>query len=138
MQVASLFLLFFGVMFVSIPLHVMTLIEHLISIEHLNLSQSMQEIVRSLLNQTFVTDVGRMLLGISSCFLLPSTLGYVGAVRESRLLLVLVRLCSMHHMYLSIFIDSTSHPSFCSGDWSLSSSFFFQLSNLTYTVPRPG
>jgi hypothetical protein len=74
----------------SIPLYMMSLTEYLITREQLDLSLDIQQFVRSLLNSDFVTDVGHMLLGCSSCLLVPSTLGYVGAVRESRLLLFLV------------------------------------------------
>jgi hypothetical protein len=74
-----------------IPLYAMSLTEYLITREQLDLSFDRQQFVRSLLNRDFVTDVGHMLLGCSSCLLVPSTLGYFGAVRESRLLLFLVR-----------------------------------------------
>ena len=75
----------------TIPLHVMSLTEYLITREQLDLSFNIQQFVRSLLNRDFVVNVGHMLLGGSSCLLVPSTLGYFGAVRESRLLLFLVR-----------------------------------------------
>ena len=110
-QVVSLFLLFLSVMMINIPLHVMSLTEHFLSKDYFHISLSMQETISSLLSKTLITDVGRMLLGSSACLLLPSTLGYVGAVRESRLLLVLVRLCGVYHMYSCIIMDSTSHPS---------------------------
>ena len=90
LQVASLFLLFCAVLMVTVPLHVMSLAEYLITIQQFNLSLSIQEIVLSFLNRILVTDVGSVLVGVSSCFLVPSSLGYVGAVRESRLLLFLV------------------------------------------------
>ena len=87
----SLLLLFLGILMTTVPLHMQNLSSYIISSSHLGLGQSTQETIISLLSHTFVTDVGRLLLGISSFLLLPSTLGYVGAVRESRLLLILVR-----------------------------------------------
>ena len=137
-QVASLLILFLGVLMTTIPLHMQKLTSYLISSSHLSLSLSTQETISSLLSKTLITDVGRLLLGSSACLLLPSTLGYVGAVRESRLLLVLVRLCGVYHMYSCIIMDSTSHPSWYSGDWSLSSSSSFQLSSYPYTVLHHG
>ena len=138
LQVFSLLLLFLGVLMTAVPLQVESLVSHLLSSSHLSLSLSTQETISSLLSKTLITDVGRMLLGSSACLLLPSTLGYVGAVRESRLLLVLVRLCGVYHMYSCIIMDSTSHPSWYSGDWSLSSSSSFQLSSYPYTVLHHG
>ena len=95
---------------VSVPLHVMALAEYLITIEQFNLSLSMQEIVRTFLNTNLVTDVGHLLVGVSSCLLVPSTLGYVGAVRESRLLLFLVRQLKIYTFVLPKIVFSTFHP----------------------------
>ena len=95
---------------VSVPLHVMALAEYLITIEQFNLSLSMQEIVRTFLNTNLVTDVGHLLVGVSSCLLVPSTLGYVGAVRESRLLLFLVTHLQTLYICLSKLLFSTLHP----------------------------
>ena len=75
----------------TVPLQMQNLSSYIISSSHLGLSPLTQETILSLLSHTFVTDAGRLLLGISSFLRLPSTLGYVGAVRESRLLLILVR-----------------------------------------------
>ena len=78
----------------TVPLHMQNLSSYIIAIEDLGLSLSKQETIVSLFSHhSFVTDIGRTLLGISSFLLLPSTLGYVGAVRESRLLLILVKNC---------------------------------------------
>ena len=87
----SLFILFLGVLMSTVPLHMQNLSSYILSRSHLGLSLSTQQTIISLLSHTFVIDAGRFLLGISSFLLLPSTLGYVGAVRESRLLLILVR-----------------------------------------------
>ena len=87
----NLFLLIIGMMMVTFPLQVKSLIELIISCEPLHVHKSTQEDIISLLRRTLITDIGRVLIGSSACLLLPSTLGYVGAVRESRLLLVLVR-----------------------------------------------
>ena len=95
---------------VTIPLHVMSLTEYLSTMEQFNLSFKTQEIVGSFLNIRFVTDVGHVLLGGSSCVLIPSTLGYVGAVRESRLLLFLVRQLKIYTFVLPKIVFSTFHP----------------------------
>ena len=87
----SLFLLFLGILMTTVPLDMQNLSSYIISSNHLDHSPIKQQTLTSLLSHTFVTDVGRLLLGISSFLLLPSTLGYLGAVRESRLLLILVR-----------------------------------------------
>ena len=84
----SIFLLFLGILMTTVPLHVQNLSSYIISSNHLALTQRTRQRILSLLSHTFVTDVGHLLFGISSFFLLPSTLGYVGAVRESRLLLI--------------------------------------------------
>ena len=126
----SLFLLFCGVLLSTIPSHVMSLAEYLITREQLDLTLYMKQFVRSLLNSDFVTDVGHMLLGCSSCLLVPSTVGYFGAVRESRLLLFLVR----HGISLGVCIIlslsfSTLHLYWYYGACSLSFLFFSQPSH---------
>ena len=96
----------------TIPLHLMSLTEYLITREQLCLSLDMQQFVRSLLNGDFVADVGHLLLRGSSCLLVPSTLGYFGAVRESRLLLFLVRyFISLGFCIILSLSFSTLHPS---------------------------
>ena len=89
---------------VSTPLHTMSLTEYLLRVEQFNLSQNIQELVRSLLNPTFVVDTGHMLLFISTCILVPSTLGYVGAVRESRVLLFMVGKVLGYFIYHRILV----------------------------------
>ena len=86
----------------TIPSHVMSPTEYIITREQLDLTLDIQEFVRALLNRVFVADFGHMLLVGSSSLLVSSTLGYVGAVRECRLLLFLVR----HGISLGIFMIS--------------------------------
>ena len=90
-QVFSLLLLFLGVLMTNVPRHMQNLSSYIISSSHLGLSPITQQTILSFLSQTFVMDAGGLLLGFSSFLLLPSTLGSVGAVRESRVLLILVR-----------------------------------------------
>jgi hypothetical protein len=95
---------------VTVPLHVISLTEYLITIEQFNLNLNLQETIQSFLNKKLVRDVGYVLLGGSSCLLVPSTLGYVGAARESRLLLFLVRHLKTIYKYLPKLLFSTLHP----------------------------
>ena len=105
----SLFLLFLGILMTTVPLHVQNLSSYIISSNHLDLSPVTQQSILSLLSHTFVTDVGRFLLGISSFLLLPSTLGYVGAVRESRFLLILVRMWFNLMLYINLAMLKVLH-----------------------------
>ena len=91
MQGAGFILLFLGVLMVTVPLHTMSLTEYLLTLEHINLSKNIQDSVRGLLNPHLVSDVGHVLLGISTSVLVPAVCGYVGAVRENKVLLALVR-----------------------------------------------
>ena len=134
----SLFLLFLGVLMATIPLHVQRLALYISSSSYLSLSLSTQDTIRTLLSSTLVSDAGCLLIGTSACLLIPSTLGYVGAVRESTLLLVLVRLRSVTVNILLVSFSSTSHQSFYFGDWSLSSSFFSLLSSPSCIAGLPG
>ena len=87
----SLSLLFLGVLLTTVPLHMQNLAAYIISSHPLGIAQNIQDAIISQLGHILLTDVGKVCLGISSVLLLPSTLGYVGAVRESRVLLLLVR-----------------------------------------------
>ena len=90
MQGAGFILLFLGVLMVTVPLHTMSLTEYLLTVQQINLSKNIQDSVRGLLNPHLVSDVGHMLLGISTIVLVPAIYGYVGAVRESKVLLSMV------------------------------------------------
>ena len=94
----------------TIPSHVMTLTEYLITRDLLDLSLDMLQFSRSLLNREVVTDAGHLLLGGSSFLLVPSTLGYVGAVRESRLLLFLVTHCISIHICIILSLSFSTLP----------------------------
>ena len=110
-QVVSLFLLFLGVLMTIVPMHVINLIEYCSTNPNLAISLSTQEFIRSLLSRTLFKDVGLVLLGISVCLLLPSSLGYFGAVRESRLILFLVRIQTWSVRFnKSLFLVLHSNP----------------------------
>ena len=55
----------------------------------LSLPPSSTTLVTSLLELELAQDSGRLLLGLALCLLLPASLGYVGAVRENKTLLIL-------------------------------------------------
>ena len=105
----SLFVVFLGILMTTVPLHMQNLYSYIISSKHLDLSQMTQQTIISLLGRTFLTDVGRLLLGISSFLLLPSTLGYVGAVKESRFLLILVRMWFNLMLYINLAMLKVLH-----------------------------
>ena len=102
-QVISLCLLFLGVLLITVPLHMKNLSSYTLSIHHLGMAQNIQEAIISHLSHNLLTYVGKVLLAVSSVLLIPSTLGYVGAVRESRVLLILVILLNN---LAAIVIDS--------------------------------
>ena len=76
-QVFGLFLLFLGVLMVTLPLHTMSLTEYLLTctVEQINLGKNLQDSVRGLLNPILVSDVGPVLLGISTSVLVPAICG---------------------------------------------------------------
>ena len=105
----SLFVVFLGILITTVPLHMQNLFSYIISNSHLRLSQMKQQTIISILGRTILTDVGRLLLGVSSFLLLPSTLGYVGTVRESRFLLILVRMWFNLMLYITLAMLKVLH-----------------------------
>lgn len=84
----SLCLLFLAVLLTLVPGQVIAITDWLIHREWLTVSHSVASFISSLLVPQLLQECGRVLLGLSILLLLPSSLGYVGAVRESRLLLI--------------------------------------------------
>ena len=89
MQVLSLTILFMGVLLYIVPTHMKNLITYILSSKHLAIEKIAQEQILLQLSENILTDLGRVFLGVSSVLLVPSTLGYVGAVRESKVLLIM-------------------------------------------------
>ena len=79
-----------GVLLYIVPTHMKNLITYILSSNHLAMEKITQEQILLQLNKNILTDLGRVFLGVSSVLLVPSTLGYVGAVRGSRVLLAMV------------------------------------------------
>ena len=85
----SLAILFLGVLLYTVPTHMKNLITYILSSKHLAMEKITQEQILFQLSENLLTDLGRVFLGASSVLLVPSTLGYVGAVRESKVLLIM-------------------------------------------------
>jgi len=85
----SLFWIFLGVLFTIVPSPTISLVEALINREWLGIAPKTSEFLSSLLNVQLVKESGQVLLTLGLGVALPSAVGYVGAVRESRLFLVL-------------------------------------------------
>lgn len=85
----SLFWIFLGVLFTIVPGPTISLVEALINREWLGMAPKTSEFLSSLLNPQLVKESGQVLLSLGLGVALPSAVGYVGAVRESRLFLVL-------------------------------------------------
>ena len=85
----SLAILFLGVLLYTVPTHMKNLITYILSSKHLAMEKITQEQILLQLSENLLTDLGRVFLGVSSVLLVPSALGYVGAVRESKVLLIL-------------------------------------------------
>jgi len=85
----SLFWIFLGVLFTIVPGPTISLVEALINREWLGMAPKTSEFLSSLLNPQLVKESGQVLLTLGLGVALPSAVGYVGAVRESRLFLVL-------------------------------------------------
>ena len=86
--VISLFLLFMGIIMAVVPDQVISLLSYLLN--QVSVSEETKIIISSLMSITLISDCGKFLLCSSVCIILPSSLGYVGAMRESRILLFLV------------------------------------------------
>jgi len=86
---ASLFWIFLGVLFTIVPGPTISLVEALVNREWLGLSPKTSEFLSSLLDPQLVKESGQVLLTLGLGVALPSVVGYVGAVRESKVLLVL-------------------------------------------------
>ena len=82
-------ILFMGVLMYTVPTHMKNLISYILSSNHLAIEKITQEEILFQLNENLLRDLGRVFLGVSSVLLVPSTLGYVGAVRESKELLIM-------------------------------------------------
>ena len=89
LQVLSLTILFMGVLLYTVPSHMKNLIIYILSSKHLAMEKITQEQILFQLSENILTDLGRVFLGVSSVLIVPSTLGYVGAVRESKVLLIM-------------------------------------------------
>ena len=66
------------------------LAEYILSLEELSLKHNTREAVMTLLTTSLVSDTGYVLVFLSVSTMVPTLLGYVGAVRGSRVLLTLV------------------------------------------------
>ena len=73
-----------------------SLSSYLISLDHLDIREAIQDNFKSLITSQLVSDAGFFSLVLSISLLVFSFLGYFGAVRESRICLILVRSFHFH------------------------------------------
>ena len=114
--VISLSALFIGILMAVVPDQVISLVSH--TLTQVSLTEDIKMKISSLLRLNLVSDVGALLICSSACVIIPSLLGYVGAMRESRILLFLVRITRV----LGIISQHNNFSVFCTFAVALGSS----------------
>ena len=84
-------LLLVAVLLVTVPQYMKDLALYIISKERLEVSPVTQEAISHNLGPGLLSQLGWAGLSLGLVLLTPAFIGYVGAVRESRLCLILVR-----------------------------------------------
>ena len=84
-------LLVVAVLLVTVPQYMRDLVLYIISRERLEVSLETREAIGHNLGPGLLSQLGWAALSLALVFLAPAFIGYVGAVRESRLCLILVR-----------------------------------------------
>ena len=83
--------LLLSVLLVSLPGHSQELLLYILAQPGLDVPISTQEAVAANLSPGLVGGLGAALLCLSLILAIPATTGYVGAVRENRVCLIMVR-----------------------------------------------
>ena len=91
-QLATFLVLVVSVLMVTLPGHTLDLLLYIISRPSLDLPQLTQQSLAENLSPGLVSGLGWLVLLSSLAFTIPALTGYVGAVRESRFCLILVRI----------------------------------------------
>ena len=84
-------LLLMAVLLVTVPQYMKDLALYILARERLEVSLVTQEAISHNLGPGLLSQLGWASLSLALVFLTPAFIGYVGAVRESRLCLILVR-----------------------------------------------
>ena len=84
--------LLLSVLLVTIPGHSLDFLLYILAQPGLDVSVSTQEAVSVNLSPGLVGGLGTALLSLALLLAIPATTGYVGAVRENRICLIMVRL----------------------------------------------
>ena len=90
-QMFTFLLLLVAVLLVTVPQYMRDLVLYIISRESLEISLETREAIGHNLGPGLLSQLGWAALSLALVFLAPAFIGYVGAVRESRLCLILVR-----------------------------------------------
>ena len=88
--VISISALFMGILMAVVSDQVISLVTH--TLNQVSLTEDIKMKISSLMRLNIISDVGNFLICSSVCVIIPSSLGYVGAMRESKVLLFLVRI----------------------------------------------
>ena len=81
--------MFLSLVLIVVPLHAKKLLYLLISIFELSLSSSQENLLTSL-SSSLLQEFGWILLGSAVTLLLLSVFGYIGAVKDSKICLIMV------------------------------------------------
>ena len=90
-QMLTFLLLLVAVLLVTVPQYMRDLALYIISRERLEVSLVTQEAISHNLGPGLLSQLGWASLSLGLVLLTPAFIGYVGAVRESRLCLIAVR-----------------------------------------------
>ena len=90
-QMFTFLLLLVAVLLVTVPQYMRDLVLYIISRDRLEISLETREAIGHNLGPGLLSQLGWAALSLALVFLAPAFIGYVGAVRESRLCLILVR-----------------------------------------------
>ena len=91
LQMLTFLTLLVSVLLVTVPAHCLDFLLYLLAQPGLDVSLSTQEAVSLNLSPGLLAGLGAALLSLSLLLGIPATTGYVGAVRESRVCLIMVR-----------------------------------------------
>ena len=89
-QIITFLLLVVSVLLICVPHYIKDLLTYILSRPQLQISLVSQDSISHNISPFLLSQLGWLSLTISFIWLLPAFVGYVGAVRESRICLILV------------------------------------------------
>ena len=92
-QIITFLLLVVSVLLICVPHYIKNLLSYILSRPQLEISPVSQDAFSYNISPFLLSQVGWILLSLSLLLLLPALIGYVGAVRENRICLILVSFC---------------------------------------------